>query len=184
MAEEWLWNWSLLPDKEREREGITNTDIAEMAIAHFNIHGAIACARFLRGWKPQVTSFRAGQILARAFVDHGRYSSLDELADAAGADIWLVLAIPLELNKVHRTSPADVVKRTVTVVSSPGLTLEEPEPFSLDAPVLQAVTALVEAAYKLSACDVGTLVNILGRYLPDSPPRAFSPVFGSTLALM
>src|SRR5689334_12099756 len=105
------------------------------------------------------------------------FSSLDELANAPGADTWLILAITLELSKVHRTVPANVVKRTLTVVSSPRVTLQEPERFSRDEAILQAVTALVEAAYKLAEFDVGTLVSILSRHLPDSPPRAFSPVF-------
>src|SRR5258708_26162667 len=48
------------------------------------------------------SSFRAGRILARRFVDAGRYSDLDALALAAGNDVGLVLAITVELREVQR----------------------------------------------------------------------------------
>jgi hypothetical protein len=61
MAEEWLTNWSQLSDTERMRKGITDEDRAELAMAHFNIHGPFGAAQFLREWRPRSLSFRAGR---------------------------------------------------------------------------------------------------------------------------
>ena len=67
--------------KEREQEGyFADEDIAEMALAHLNIHGPEACAVELRGWRPREVSYRVGCIVARRLVDHGRYDDLDQLA--------------------------------------------------------------------------------------------------------
>ena len=53
MAYDWLVNWSRLPKEERKNERIEDEDIAEIALARFNIDGAEACANELRGWRAQ-----------------------------------------------------------------------------------------------------------------------------------
>lgn len=68
-------NWSRLPAQQQERENLTDPDIAELAVAHLNIHGPENAARMLRGWTPRETSFSAGRLLARRLVDHGRYEA-------------------------------------------------------------------------------------------------------------
>jgi hypothetical protein len=83
MALEWLRNRSGLPETDQSKERITDADIAEIAIAHFNLYGAARCARSLRGWTPRDVSYRAGRILARKFVEHGRIDELNHLAIAA-----------------------------------------------------------------------------------------------------
>jgi len=117
MAEEWLWNWSQLTDEQKRDEEVSDLDIAELGMAHFQIHGAEGCARSFRGWTPPDVSFRSGRVLARRFVDHARYSDLDDLAIAAGDDIWLLLAITLELRKIHRNPPSSVVRRALPLLA-------------------------------------------------------------------
>lgn len=111
MAYEWLSNWSRLSDEDREKEKMSDADIAEMSVARFNITGAESCASDLRRWTRREVSFRAGRILARRFIDHGRYEDLDRLAIAAGNDLGLVLAITLELRQVNRYPPKQVIER-------------------------------------------------------------------------
>ncbi|MDV6346525.1 NACHT domain-containing protein [Nitrosomonas sp. Is35] len=64
MAHEWLRNWSKLNQDERHNEKPEDTDIAEMAMVHLNVHGAADAANYLRSWKPRDISFRAGTIIS------------------------------------------------------------------------------------------------------------------------
>lgn len=178
MAAEWLRNWSQLSEVQRREEHITVQDIAELAMAQFQVHGPAACAQSLRNWRPRQTSFLAGKIIAQRLVDHARYSDLDELACAAGNDVYFVLAIAFELGKVHRSPPFDAVKRAVRLMGIPRAQLVEPDKWMLDETVLAAVVALVEAAHRLSASSPNISAQILTRYLPSSPPPSLSSEVG------
>src|SRR5262249_19796139 len=116
MANEWLTNWSRLSADERKKEEISDADIAEMTVAAFNIFGAQAATHSLRVWRPREVSFRAGRIVAKRLVDHGRYEDLDQLAVAAENDVCLILAIAIELREIHRIPPKDVVERALRLL--------------------------------------------------------------------
>ncbi|MCX5720553.1 MAG: hypothetical protein NT179_00795 [Nitrospirae bacterium] len=178
MAREWLRNWSRLSKEERQKEELSDNDILEMATAFFNIHGASSCARDLRIWRPREVSFRVGRTLASRFIDHGRYQDLDELALAAKNDLFLVLAITLELHVVHRAPPKRVVERALRLVMNPRIRLKDSGGWNSEENVIRAVTALVEAAHKLSIGTTDELIALLTRYLPASPPRGLSSRHG------
>lgn len=171
MAFDWLLNWSALSPEEKESERVDADDIAEVAMAEFNLHGPTACARYLRRWKPHVLSFRVGRILARRFVDCVRYRDLDELADAGKRDLRLVLAILLELRQVHRNPPKTVVQRILYAVLDGRVTskLKVESAWDWSESPIETAIALVEAAHELSLCAPADLVEILSGALPDSP---------------
>lgn len=178
MAREWLRNWSQLPEEERHREEVADNDILEMVTAFFNIHGAEACAHDLRSWRPREVSFRVGRILASRFIDQGRYRDLDDLALAAGNDLCLILAITLELREVHRTTQKSVVQRALRLAVNPRIKLYDGDRWDNEGNTIQVVTALVEAAHKLSVGTTDVLISLLTRYLPASPPRDLSSRYG------
>jgi len=180
MANEWLRNWSRLPPEERKEEEISHEDIAELCIAQLNIHGAVIAARDLGGWRPREVSFEVGRRVARRLVDHGRDTDLDELAIAAGNNLCLVLAIILELRTVQQTPPREVVDRAFSLVSKSRVKLMRGKHWDREEAVLDAVTALVEGALKLSVCTHAAAAELLTRYLPDSPPRGLSSRFSSS----
>ena len=101
-AEEWLQNWSRMSSEERKNEGISIPDIAEMAIAHFNIHGAKACAHNLCGWTPRSVSFDAARIVAQRYIAHEKYDAVNELTIAAGNNLGVILACTIELREIGR----------------------------------------------------------------------------------
>ena len=173
MAHEWLVNWSRLPAEEREQEKVTYKDIAEIALAHFNIHDPEACAAGLRRWKSREVSYRAGCIVARRLVDQGRYDELDKFALATNNNVCLLLAINLELRAVHRQPPKKTVERALRLVLSKHVQIKESNPLVAET-VLPSITALVESAsvYRLQTNDV--LASVLQRYLPETPPRGLA----------
>lgn len=174
MALEWLRNWSQLSPEERKREEVSDNDILEMATAFFNIHGANSCAYALRRWRPREVSFRVGRILAKRFIDHGRYQDLNELALAAGNDLYLVLAITLELREIHKEPPKSVVERILRLLLNPRVKFEVSSYLDGEVDTIRAVTALVEVAYKFSVSTPDALISLLTRYVPASPPRSLS----------
>ena len=169
-ASEWLMNWSRLPHEERKKEEVTNADIAEIAIAHFNIHGPEACAAELRRWKPKEVSYRAGRIVARRLVDQGRHHDLDQLALAATDDVFLLLAINFELRTVRRYPPETSVELALGLVRSQHAQIERGNSDSSEI-VLQSIIALVESAHLYQLRDNHVLASILQRHLPKTPPH-------------
>ena len=180
MAYEWLHNWSRLTPKEREKEKISDADIAELGMAQLNIHGVGAAARSVRGWRPREVSFRVGRIIAGRLIDHGRFADLNDLAVAAGNDLYLVLAVIVELRVVQQTPPLEVVRRVFRILSHRRTKLIGTEVGDGEKIALGAVTALVEAALKLSLCSYTEASALLGRYLPATPPRGLSSPYSDS----
>ena len=178
MADEWLSNWSRLPKDKRDREKIDDLDIAEMAVTCFNIGGPKACAVEIRRWKPRNVSFRVGCIIAQRLIDHGRYGDIDQLANEAGNNIWLLLAISLELRKVHRIPPQKIVERSLRFVMNRRVKLKLNH-FDSNEVVIQGIIALLQAAYSYRLCDNDILASILSRYLPEEPPRGLASRFNN-----
>ena len=172
MAHEWLANWSRLSKEERKKEEVHDEDISEIALARFNIDGAEACANEMRRWTPKEVSYRAGRIIAQRFVDHGRYSDLDQLALAATNNLCLLLAINLELRTVHRSPPKETVERALRLILNKRVKIKE-HGFDYKKTVLQAITALVESAHAYQLCPNDVLALVLQRYLPEEPPRGW-----------
>ena len=177
MAGEWLNNWSKLSSEDREKQKMSDDDILAMAIASFKIYGANSCAHELRRWTSRAVSFRVGRLLAKQFIDHGRYTDLDLLAVAAGNDLGLTLAITLELREVHREPPKSVVERSFHLVLHSLVKLNPSDHWDSEGILIRAVTALVEATYKLSIGTTDQLIAFLTRYLPASPPRSLASRF-------
>jgi hypothetical protein len=172
MAEEWLQNWSKLTPDERNKEPVSDEDRAVMAMALFNIHGPNDAARSLRRWSPRELSYKAGRILARRFLDHGRYRDLEELAVAADNDLGLILAIALEERNLHHMLPKEAAERGFKLLSNRRIKVEDAAPMA--EPALSAVTAMVETAYRHGICDTSAAKDLLTRYLPATPPRGLA----------
>jgi hypothetical protein len=177
MAHDWLRNWLRLPEEQKRHENIADADLAEMAAAHFNIHGPMQCAEYLRNWRPREVSFRAGRILAARFIDAGRYEDLEKLAVAAGNDLYLVLGIAIELKTVQRNLSTAVAERTLRLVLNRRVHIEFTDRFGLGGVLIEAVTALLVTCVHLHIGDNQQLSSILTRYLPNTPPQGLSSHF-------
>ncbi|NKC15031.1 MAG: hypothetical protein GKR94_23430 [Gammaproteobacteria bacterium] len=169
MAYQWLRNWGRLPVEERRTEEVSVEDIAEIAMADLNIHGADSAAHSIRTWRPRSISFRAGTIFARRLVDHGRYRDLEDLSLAAGNDVCLLLAITHEMRAVHRNPPKEAIERALRLALDRRVRLKDPSSWDYDETVLDAVVTLVEAALSAGCHTTADLVSILDKQLPEEP---------------
>ena len=178
MAYEWLGNWSRFTSEERENERIDDADVAELTMAQLNIHGPGFAAKSLRKWNPREVSFRVGRIVAERLIDHGRVADLNDLALAARDDVWLVIAIILELRQIQRTPSPVTVERAFRCVSDSGGKLK------LKETGLAAITALVEAALILGVCSHTDAAATLAWHLPVTPPRGLAPRYSRSYSLL
>ena len=173
IAEQLVNHWSSLSTEEREQNSLSTADIAEMSLAHLNIHGIESAVKFIGRWTPQKASFGIGKELAIRLVDHARFTELDELAIAAKENVWLILAITLELNKVQKTPPSTVVSQTIE--STEFLSIDENSSNQRNiSQHAHEVAIVIEAASKLSLSSSDKLVALLDRFLPAVPPKHFS----------
>lgn len=173
MAHEWIANWARLSDEEREAEPISDDDIAELAIAHLNLHGSDICAAEIRTWTPREISFRVGRIIARKLVDHHRYSDLANLSISSGNNIYLVLGICLEMRLVCLAPPKPVVVRALRLLLDRRVKLREPH-FDYEESILQAIIAIAEAGASYGLQNKTHLANLISKYLPDVPPHGIT----------
>jgi hypothetical protein len=182
MAGEWLRNWSFLSKEEKSKENIAQNDIAEMAMAIFNLHGSDACANELRSWKPREVSFYVGKIISQRLVDHSRYEDLDRLALSAGNNIYLILAILIKLKRVSREPPKSVVERAFLLVQRVKFKLREDNQSGSE--IIKAITVLVEASYKYKIRNCNELVLLLTEYLVDPPAHSIVLDYGSAHTIL
>ncbi|WP_353215856.1 AVAST type 3 anti-phage nuclease/ATPase Avs3a [Salinisphaera hydrothermalis] len=179
MADQWLRNWSRLPKEDRQAEEVSVEDIAVMAMADLNIHGAGSAASSIRRWRPRSLSFEAGTALARQLVDHGRYEDLAELSRVAGNNIYLVLAIARELRIVHRRPPRDVVEPALRLMLDRRIKLRSSRSWGIEENLLDAVVALVEAAHFWQIDDTELLAPAIRKELPQEPRRGLASPHGN-----
>jgi hypothetical protein len=178
MAYDWLRNWARLSDEERQREQVSDDDIATIAAVEWTLSGPAAAAAALRAWRPREISFRAGMILCRGYIDNGRYSELLDLALAGFRDPYLILAIALGLREIHQKPPKKVVLRTLTVLRRVAIKIE----YSfrgIGEQFLEAVCALIEAACEYGVAERKMLASVLAHYLPKVPSHSIVHDFGA-----
>jgi len=178
IAYDWLRHWVKLPQEEREDEEISDEDIVALTLAQINIHGPTEGAQSLRHWSPrEEVSYRIGRMVARKLVDHGRFQDLEEFAGAAGNNLYLVLAISVELREVQRTLDSEVTSRALRLIAKKHVNVREGHTCKDQDAVLLAVSALVESSLQHGVCTSEDAVTLLSRYLPSEPPRGLSSRF-------
>jgi hypothetical protein len=167
----WLDQWAKSARAGESKKTVKTADVAEMALASLNLHGAGECAKYLRRWRPRERSFKVGSIIVSRLVDAGRFDEIDGLAIAAGNDLGLLLAITSELAKVGRFPAEAAVARAIRLVTSKHVRIEAPaDGFGGDIRLLGAVTDLVVAAVRHKIAPKRVLAKTLSRYFPDRQP--------------
>ncbi len=171
MAYEWLQNWARLAPEEREREKVSDSDIVALVIAHLNINGPDVAAKELRRWRPRGISYRVGRLLICRLVDHGRWSDIDALAQAAENNIYLTFAIVVELRRVNKTLSSKVMEKIFRRLAKGRFKLRDQFVWDGKDVEIDDVMAVVEASLINGLCGRDEAATIIRNYLPAEPPR-------------
>ncbi|RMS04945.1 hypothetical protein ALP73_200223 [Pseudomonas coronafaciens pv. garcae] len=170
-AYEWLAHSLRNRQEEDYGTSIEDEDILALKWAELNIYGPITCAVKLRRWEPRDLSYRVGRPLAKRLVDAARWADADALADAAGNDIALVLAVSDELRTVERRIPKAAAERTIRLLLHSRVKLEAPRGLQGEGERIGAVVSMIDTARHYRLASKRSMVGLLRRYLPKSAPR-------------
>ncbi len=179
MAREWLNAWGRRPSDERRDEQVTDSDIAELAMAVLRLRGPRPAAHFLRGWSPRHHSLTAGSRVGQRLIDLGQYEQFDALATAAGNDVWLLLGLAAEARTVGRLLPKASLARLLRLLADRRVKLAEPEQWNERWSVLDAVRAAVEQGLRVLPPKADEWAGVLRRYLPSVPPISLASRFAT-----
>lgn len=172
MAWEWLVVWSKQPPKRRRDDAIDDDDRSELAIGLLRLRGPAESARFLKGWRPRTTVLRTTKLVAARLVDLGDYRRLDELAEHADGDVWMLLGLAAEATRVAHLLPEEPLRRLMDILTDPKVKLpEEDHSWRVGSDVMDAVRAAITQALRCLPRDDSTWAAALRRYLPADPPR-------------
>ncbi|BFO56987.1 MULTISPECIES: AVAST type 3 anti-phage nuclease/ATPase Avs3a [Comamonadaceae] len=174
MAGESLNAWSRLPPKRRKQNEIEETDIAELAIGVLRLRGAAEAARFLKGWTPKFVVLRTTKLVAARLADVGDVKQLDELAEHAEGDVWMLLGLATEACQVGHLLPMEPLRHLMGILVDPKVKLpEEDLSWKSGSSVLDGVRCAITQALRRLPRDDEAWAVTLRRYLPVEPPRQF-----------
>jgi hypothetical protein len=172
MAWESLIAWSKLPPKRRRNDKIEDADVAELALGALRLRGAAEAAQFLKGWRPKSTVLRTTKLVAARLADLGDYKRLDELAEHAGGDAWMLLGLATEAASVAHLLPAEPLRHLMGILIDPKVRLpEEDLSWKSGSSVLDGVRSAITLALRRLPRNDATWAETLRRYLPPDPPR-------------
>ncbi|ONM42921.1 hypothetical protein BXT89_15375 [Halopseudomonas pachastrellae] len=177
MAWESLIAWSKLPPKRRKEDQIDDEDIAELAISLLRLRGAAEAARFMKGWSPKFTVLRTTKLVAARLVDAGDFKGVDELAEHAEGDAWMLLGLATEAVRVAHLLPIEPLRHLIGILVDPNVKLpEEHLSWRSGRSVLDGVRSAITLALRCLPRDDATWAEMLRRYLPEDPPHQFHDV--------
>lgn len=172
MAWEWLIVWSKQSRRGRKDDAIDDSDVAELAIGILRLRGPAEAARFLKGWTPKSTVLRTTKLVAARLADVGDFKTLDELAEHAGGDAWMLLGLATEAARVAHLLPAEPLRHLMGILVDPKVRLPEQDfSWNSGSSVLDGVWSATTLALRCLPRDDKTWAETLRRYLPADPPR-------------
>lgn len=172
MAWESLIVWSKLPPKRRKDEKIEDADVAELALGALRLRGPAEAARFLKGWSPKSTVLRTTKLVAARLADLGDYKRLDELAEHAEGNAWMLLGLATEAARVAHLLPEEPLRHLMGILVDPKVKLpEEDLSWKSGSSVMDGVRSAITLALRCLPRDDATWAETLRRYLPADPPR-------------
>lgn len=170
-AYDWLGHWLRNRQEGDHQTSVEDKDILELEWAELNVHGPTTCAAQLRRWQPRELSYRVGRPLAKRLVDAARWADADALAQAAGNDIGLVLAVAEELRAVERHVPKAAAARTMCLLLHSRVKLDAPGDWRGEGTRIGVVASMIDTARHFRLASKRALAGLLRRYLPKGAPR-------------
>lgn len=179
LAKDWLYAWSRHRSAGDTDAGeVSHDDRATFTLTILSVSGAEEAARFLRQWTPLMLGFEAGKRVARRLFDMSRPLAVDELFRASKNNVWLMLGLTSESEKVGHSLPAEPLARLMRLLGSPHLKLELDEPWDGRGGLVDAVSSTVVIARRVLPLPQATLAGVLKKFLPAHAPYALVPRYG------
>jgi len=180
LAKDWLYAWSRRRSAgDKDASDVTHDDRAAFTLAILSVSGAEDAARFLRGWRPLMLGLEAGKRAARRMFDLSRPLAVNDLFRAAENNVWLMLGLASESEKVGHRLPAEPLARLLRLLGSPHLKLELDEPWDGRGGLVDAISSTVVIARRVLPLQQATLAAVLKKFLPAHAPYGLVQRYGS-----
>lgn len=180
MAHEWLRNLMRIKTEDRDEEKVSYEDILELTFTHLNIHGPENAANYIRSWTPREISYHVGRKLIKILIEHGRWSEIDEIAVAAENNLYLIMAVAVELCEIKKLLPIDVCRRAIRLHSRNLIKFNDHYYFSNEDFSLKTSLALIETSLRYGILPKPEAAKIVRRYIPATPPRSLGSKYDSS----
>jgi hypothetical protein len=164
MAHDWLRNWAGLPSDQQEKERIEVSDVAEMILAHLNVHGAQRAVNETLRWPTREWRYKVIEIVAERLIDHGSLDDLDQLAIAGANDVAMMIAIISAAGKFNHYPPQSALAATWRKAKRWAAMKFDKHPSNKKAEA-DDLTALAIAVFKTGADTAGNIMLALSRSL-------------------
>ena len=180
LATDWLHAWSRRRSEDDSGAGdVTDDDRAAFTVAILSVSGADAAAHFLRGWTSLRLGFEAGKRAAHSLFDLARPLAVDDLFTAAKNNVWLMLGVASESEKVGHRLPAEPLARLLRLLGSPHLKLELDEPWDGRGGLVDAVSSAIVIAKRVLSLPNSTLAAVLKKFIPAHAPFGLVQRYGN-----
>jgi len=180
LAKYWV-NITLEKNRNKEFDSektIETEDIAELAYVYFNIYGIEKAGNFILKWLPKRRLFDITQIFVKRLLDRNLCNDVYKLLANNENDIYIILAIVNELNKIGQISPIQIVKKYFNKLKRKkyNFTLDDVYTAKND-DIIEAFISFLEMCYcyNLPASDI---INQLFAYFPFSIARQIKDNYG------
>lgn len=179
LAEDWFYAWARRHSAGEDGVGeVSDDDRAVFTLSLLGLKGAERAAQFLRGWNHLSIGFAAGKIAAARLFDQSKHAAVDELFRAAGNNVWLMLALASESEKVGHLLQAEPLARLLRLLSSSHLKLQINEPWDGRGGLIDAVSSAVAIARRVLLTDEVSLAAVLKKFLPAHAPYGLVERYG------
>lgn len=178
----WLQIYFQESKKRKERrphhgEGVSHDDILEIALTQLNVGGVKPCLKFLNSLRPKEFIFQVMKRLVNRLIDSGRFDEIDEILQQARKNVYHVVAIACELEKVGRFVEAKNLEKCLNALTKPKKRIKRSRDHFNDN-VTPAIIAFLEACLRRKL-DTKTILKVLDHYVSTIPTRSVGARYDS-----
>jgi hypothetical protein len=160
-------------DKIHRQESLTDNDIVEMAVAHFNLYGSRKLIDFILTWQPSEIIFRVTRLFIKRLVDIGNFTVVNEISQIGCRNQYLMLAIADELIAVGRFPPIDAMGQCLDLLIHKRVRISKLSDYWREQTfITDSIISFAEASSALGLCQT-KILRVLNYYLPQ---RAFASI--------
>jgi hypothetical protein len=134
------------PREARGHPGaLTDTDLVELAWAHYNLFGPEAAARSLLSWKPKIAVFRLTRQFVCRLIDFGRFEDIEVMSKAGAMSNYFTIAIADGLISVARLPSKESLRNSLKLMNLKTSRVERPPEHDFQDIVTPAIVSFAEA---------------------------------------
>ena len=177
-------NWMRIYFEDRKKnknnshdEKLDDLDIAEMAFAILNIFGVEKLIDFINSWRPKALAFRITKLLAKRLADITDFEKLDKFSILATDNIYIILAINDELNKLGKIAPITVLQHSLEMFGKVSTRPKKERNSYKTEDVEIAIISFCEACAARSL-DKRKILKILNCYFPVRASQSIHSEYG------